>query len=187
MRTIGLFGGSFDPPHVAHLLAAQHALEQLDELWFVPVLVHPGGKRLTGYADRVAMCELAIAPLGPRVRVSRVEEELGREHDGVAATTRDVLELVAARHANTRWRLVMGADLVRTATSWRGWRELVRRAPPIVIARGTRTPDISATQIRAALACRAVDVAAALLPRGVLSYITARQLYAGYAPDIATV
>jgi nicotinate-nucleotide adenylyltransferase len=170
MRTVGLFGGSFDPPHAAHLLAARHALEHhaLDELWFVPVYVHPNGKRLARYADRVAMCELAIAALGPDVRVSRAEEEIG------PCVTLQVLDHLAARHADTRWRLVMGADLLRTAASWCGWSELVARAPPIVIARGTRTPDISATQIRAALARRALDAAAALLPRPVLRYITSR-------------
>ena len=174
MRKVGLFGGSFDPPHLAHLLAAREALvtHGLDELWFVPVYVHPAGKQLAGYADRVAMCELAIHALGPRARVCRAEEELG------PCGTLAVLDHLATRHADTRWRLVMGADLLRSATRWRGWSELVSRAPPIVIARGTRTPAISATQIRAALARRALDIAAALLPRPVLRYITSRGLYA---------
>ncbi len=174
MRTVGLFGGSFDPPHLAHLLAARYALEHhgLDELWFVPVYVHPRRKRLAHYADRVTMCELAIGTLDERVRVSRAEEEIG------ASVTLHVLEYLEARYTATRWRLIMGTDLMRTAASWYGWAELVERAQPIVIARGTTTPDISATQIRAALARRALDVAAALLPPLVTRYITSRGLYA---------
>lgn len=167
MRTVGLFGGSFDPPHVAHVAAALRALEHaLDEIWLVPVLVHPHRKQLAAYADRVAMCELAIAGLGPRVRVSRVEEELG------PCGTLDVLELLEARHPETRWRLVMGDDLLSTASAWRGWHELAVRAPPIVIA---RMWDVSATTIRAELARGAPN--ASVTP-AVRDYITARQLYA---------
>jgi nicotinate-nucleotide adenylyltransferase len=167
MRTVGLFGGSFDPPHVAHVRAARQALEQLDEVWFVPVYVHPRGKRLARYADRVAMCELAIAALGPCARVSRVEQELG------PCVTLDVLDHLMPRHRETSWRLVLGADLARMATRWRGWAEVATRAPPIVIPRS----DVSATKVRAALARRAFDLAAAALPDAVLGYIRSRGLY----------
>lgn len=166
MRTVGLFGGSFNPPHVAHATAAARALQVVDELWFVPVFVHHRGKQLARYDDRVAMCELIAAELGPRVRVSRVEEELG------PCGTLAVVEYLAARHPDTRWRIVMGDDLVSTAFTWRGWHELVVRAPPIVMA---HTPEVSASAVRAALARRerSRDVAPA-----VLDYITSRQLYA---------
>ncbi|NVB83291.1 MAG: nicotinate-nicotinamide nucleotide adenylyltransferase [Kofleriaceae bacterium] len=170
MRTVGLFGGSFDPPHVAHVMAAQQALAQLDEVWFVPVYVHPRGKRLARYADRVAMCELAIAALGPRARVSCIEQELG------PCVTLDVLDHLMPRHRETSWRLVLGADLARAATGWRGWNEVASRAPPIVIAR--EDSDLSATKIRAVLALRAFDLAAAALPGAVLRYIMSRGLYA---------
>lgn len=169
MRTVGLFGGSFDPPHVAHVMAARRALEQLDELWLVPVYVHPRGKRLTRFADRVAMCELAIAGLGPRARVSRVEQEIG------PCGTLDVLEHLTPRHDETSWRLVLGADLARMAPGWRGWAEVATRAPPIVIAR--EASDVSATKVRAALARRAFDLAAATLPHAVLGYIRSHGLY----------
>lgn len=150
MHTVGLFGGSFNPPHVAHATAAARALQVVDELWFVPVIVHPGGKHLARYDDRVAMCELIAAELGPRVQVSRVEEELG------PCGTLAVVEHLAAQYPDVSWRIVMGDDLVSTAFTWRGWHELVLRAPPVVIA---RMPD------------RYVAPA-------VLDYITSRQLYA---------
>jgi nicotinate-nucleotide adenylyltransferase len=92
MRTVGLFGGSFNPPHVAHAAAAARALQVVDEVWFVPVFAHPSGKQLARYDDRVAMCELIAAELGPRVRVSRVEEEIG------PCGTLAVVEHLAAHH-----------------------------------------------------------------------------------------
>jgi nicotinate-nucleotide adenylyltransferase len=167
MTTVGLFGGSFNPPHVAHITAAKRALQVVDEIWFVPVLVHPGGKQLARYGDRVAMCELAVRELGPSARVCRVEEELG------PCGTLAVVDHLAARHADTHWRLVMGDDIVSTAFTWRGWHELVVRAPPVIMA---RTPDVSATAIRARLARG--DGCSALVAPAVLDYITSRQLYA---------
>jgi nicotinate-nucleotide adenylyltransferase len=166
MRTVGLFGGSFNPPHVAHATAAARALQVVDELWFVPVFVHHRGKQLARYDDRVAMCELIAAELGPRVRVSRVEEELG------PCGTLAVVEYLTARHPDLCWRIVMGDDLVSTAFTWRGWHELVVRAPPIVMS---RTPEVSATAVRAALAKH--EGTAHVAP-AVLDYIMARQLYA---------
>ena len=73
MPEIALFGGSFDPPHVGHLLAAAYvlAVEPVDELWFVPVLAHPFGKQFQGtYDHRVELCEKLVQQL-PRARVSR--------------------------------------------------------------------------------------------------------------------
>src|SRR2546430_4459271 len=80
---IALFGGSFDPPHVGHLLAATYVLatEPVGELWLVPVHQHPFGKKLAApFEHRVELCEALIADAGlRRARVSRVEAELGGE------------------------------------------------------------------------------------------------------------
>src|SRR5687767_13987437 len=99
MTRVGLFGGSFNPPHVAHQLVALYVLETqaVDELWFVPTYVHPLAKQkqLVSYRHRVAMCELAAAPLGPRAIVSRVEEELAQRPGFVASRTLDLVEHLA--------------------------------------------------------------------------------------------
>jgi nicotinic acid mononucleotide adenylyltransferase len=130
------------------------------------MLADPGGLPLARFDDRVAMCELIATELGPRVRVSRVEEELGS--CGALA----IVEHLAVQHPDASWRIVMGDDVVSTAFTWRGWHELVVRAPPVVMA---RTVDVSATAIRAALARneRPLFVAPA-----VFDYITQRRLYA---------
>src|SRR5207245_3074255 len=72
MPEIALFGGSFDPPHVGHLLAAAYvlAVEPIDELWLVPVYQHPFAKPLVAsYEHRVALCERLATQL-PRTRGS---------------------------------------------------------------------------------------------------------------------
>ena len=71
---VAIFGGSFNPPHLAHQMAALYVLETaaIDELWIVPAFQHPFGKVLAPFAHRLEMCELAAAALGPRVKVSAV-------------------------------------------------------------------------------------------------------------------
>lgn len=62
-RTIAIYGGSFDPPHVGHLLVATHVLatQPVDELWFVPTHTHMLGKQLTEFTHRLAMTKLLVA------------------------------------------------------------------------------------------------------------------------------
>src|SRR5262245_29965318 len=94
---IGLFGGSFNPPHAAHQMVALYVLETqpIDELWFVPTWRHVFGKDLAPFDDRVRMCELAAAPLGSRAVVSRIEAELAARPGFVASRTLDTIEAIA--------------------------------------------------------------------------------------------
>jgi nicotinate-nucleotide adenylyltransferase len=188
MTRVALFGGSFNPPHVAHQLVALYVLETqpVDELWFVPTYAHPFGKQLVPYEHRIAMCELAAAPLGPRVRVSRAEAELAARPGFVASHTLDLVDLVAAQgHA---LRLVVGADILAEAEHWHRWDDVIARAPLIVIGRaghplapgsvatGVTMPEVSATRVRDLLAHSGPDVTG-LVPRGVLRYIAEHHLY----------
>jgi len=60
MTAIALFGGSFNPPHVAHQMVALFVLETapVDELWITPTYRHAFSKQLVDYEHRIAMCEL---------------------------------------------------------------------------------------------------------------------------------
>lgn len=187
MTRVALFGGSFNPPHVAHQLVALYVLEtcDVDELWFVPTYVHPFGKALASYEHRVAMCELACAALGPRATVSRAEQELATRPGFVASRTLDLVSMLSESGQRT-FRLVVGADILGETSQWYRWDELVARTQPIVVARagapssdlgsGVVMPDVSATQVRAMLASGDSRVSA-LLPRGVLRYIAGHGLY----------
>ena len=190
MRTVGLFGGSFHPPHVAHPLVALYVLETVvDEVWFVPTYSHPFGKHLAPYEHRVAMCELATAALGALAQVSRAEQELALRPDFVASRTLDLVEHLIAKHAEAQFRLVVGADILGERDKWYRWDDVIARAPLVVIGRGgyelpagtvetgVAMPEISATRIRELLAARDPAVSS-LLPREILRYIARHGLYA---------
>ena len=173
MPEIALFGGSFDPPHVGHLLAAAYVLatEPIDELWFVPVLQHPFAKPLAApYDHRVLLCERLAAQL-PRARVSRAEEESGQ------ARTVDLLEWLHRRHPGTRWTLVLGSDLDAEKPQWKRFDRVEQLARIVSVRRGgyegadaaVTLPEVSSTQVRALL--RSGGDASRLVPRTVLEAI----------------
>lgn len=207
MTRVALFGGSFNPPHVAHQLVALYVLETqpVDELWFVPVYTHVFGKHLAPYADRTAMCELAIQPLGLRARVCRAEEDLAQAPGFAGSRTLDLIEHLIQRHPASSFRLVIGTDILAETEKWHRWDAVVAAAPLIVVGRaglaavpagstvtGLTMPEVSSTAIRSALAGLGPGVrdalargevppeaegVASLLPASVLRYIAERDHY----------
>jgi nicotinate-nucleotide adenylyltransferase len=177
MAEIALFGGSFDPPHVGHVLAAAYVLstEPVDELWFVPVHEHPLGKKMAASFDhRVELCEKAAQDLR-RVRVSRVERELGGE-----GRTVDLLEHLHAAHRQHRWALVLGADLAAERAQWKRFDRIEQLARIVAIPRagfseGAVLPEVSSTQVREVL--RAGGDGSRLVPRAVLEAIRVAGTY----------
>ena len=183
--TIALFGGSFNPPHVAHQLVALYVLEthaDVEALWFVPTFTHVFGKSLAPFEHRYAMCELAAAPLGARAVVSDVERTLAQRPEFTVNRTLDLIEYLEGS-TGQRFRLVVGADILGETDKWHRWDEVARRAPPIVVSRpgfpgGTGVAiDVSSTKIRELLAAGDREGASALVPASVLRYIAANQLY----------
>ena len=190
MRRIGIFGGSFDPVHNAHVALAKVALEQLDldEIRWVPVWqAWQKTRRLAPAADREAMVRLAIAG-EPRFVLERCE--LRRR--GNSFTLDTVRELRAAE-PDIEWYLILGQDQYAGLHTWRDWRELVALvtlviapragAPPVdpqVAGTPHRTVELpmmseSSTDIRSAIA--AGQPIEALVPVAVASYIERHHLY----------
>jgi nicotinate-nucleotide adenylyltransferase len=176
---VAFFGGSFNPPHVAHQLVSLYVLETepMDELWLVPCWKHPFDKPLAPYPQRLRMCELAAAALGPRARASDIEGRLGGE-------SRTLLTLKALRdeRPDCEFHLVVGADIEPELPSWYGAEELVRTVPRIVVGRGgfsggatIAMPTVSSTEVRRRLA--AGQSVAGLLPHAVADYIQEHHLY----------
>lgn len=186
-RTVAVFGGSFDPPHVAHVLAVAYALsvEPIDEVLVVPVFRHPFAKDLTSFEDRAAMCRLALGWIAG-VRVSDVERELGGE-----SRTLRTLEHLGAEHPEWSLRLLVGADVLLDASKWHRFDRVTELAPLLVLGRAgveqveapePLLPRVSSTRIRAALRAGRVDEVRHLLPRSVVDYILARGLYRSEQP-----
>jgi nicotinate-nucleotide adenylyltransferase len=175
---IALFGGSFDPPHLGHVLAAAYVLatEPVDELWLLPVHEHPLGKKpAASFEHRVALCELAVRDLS-RVSVSRLEGELGGE-----GRTVDLLEHLHRERPGDSFALVLGGDLVAERPQWKRFERIAELSRVVTLARSgfnerALLPEISSTQVRALLAAGSPDLAR-LVPRAVLEAIRAAGTY----------
>lgn len=161
---LGVFGGTFDPPHVGHLLAASDAAEalRLDRLLFVPAGVQPfkvGGIVATG-AQRLAMLALMIGT-DARFAVDPIEVERA----GLSYTV-DTLAALAGREPGAHRFLLVGADLATQLAAWRDPARIAALAEIVVLTRGeeepggpplavpvtrlpTRRMDVSSTEIRA--------------------------------------
>lgn len=135
-QRIGLFGGSFDPVHNAHLALARSAIDALalDELLWIPAGdAWQKARKLSAAHDRVAMLELAIGS-APRQRIERCEIERG----GPSYTMDTVAGLQALRPHATWW-LLLGQDQLANLPSWHRWRELVAR---VQLAVANRAGDV---------------------------------------------
>ena len=177
MPEIALFGGSFDPPHVGHVLAAHYLLatEPFDRLWLVPVHEHPLGKKLAAsFEHRVELCRLAVKDLA-RVEISTAEEDLGGE-----GRTVDLLEHLVARYPGTKFALVLGTDLVAERPLWKRYDRIQELARIVPLQRAgyageALLPEVSSTQVRALL--KAGQDVSHLVPRAVLQAIHAAGTY----------
>jgi len=181
---VALFGGSFNPPHVGHQLAALYVLETapVDALWLLPCFQHAFDKALEPFKHRVAMCGAMAAALGPRVRVETIEGAMGG-----ASRTLNTVKALRAAYPEHRFSLMIGSDLKAERQTWYGADELMTLVDFLVVGRAGADPSttvampaISSTEVRQRLGTGLpVD---AFVPRAVLKVIEERQLYAGAHP-----
>jgi nicotinate-nucleotide adenylyltransferase len=114
---LGLLGGTFNPPHIAHLVCAEEALEQLglDRIELVPVNTPPHKQAPDdpGVACRVELCELAVAG-NDRVGVSREDADV----PGPSFTV-DTLRRLHARRPQDELTFIVGGDMAHSLPAWR--------------------------------------------------------------------
>ena len=132
---LGVLGGTFDPPHLGHLLAASDAFEalSLDKLLFVPAKVPPYKSRTVQATpeQRLRMLELSIGD-DPRFEASRLE----LERDGLSFTV-DTLDLLAKSTPGASLFMLIGEDLATQIASWRDARRIAELATIVVLVRAT--------------------------------------------------
>jgi nicotinate-nucleotide adenylyltransferase len=202
---IGIYGGSFNPVHLGHLIAAECCREQarLDRVLFMPAATppHKQGQLLADAADRVAMLTLAVGG-HEAFAVSTIEVDRG----GVSYTV-DTLAVLAERHPHDTLVLVLGPDALAQLPTWREPRTIADRCELVavererlddvaVIARDARLADLLGQERLAALIAarvrmpaigvRASDLRAAVAsgtsiryrtPRAVEAFIMSHGLY----------
>ena len=138
---LGVFGGTFDPPHLGHLILAAEACSKLGLerlLWVLtPVPPHKLDQRITPLEHRLAMVRLAIQDT-PAFELSRVEIDRPGPHYMV-----DTLGLLAKEHPSAELVLLIGGDSLRDLPTWHRPAELVAACDEIgVIRRPGDSPDL---------------------------------------------
>ncbi|MEM7327439.1 MAG: nicotinate (nicotinamide) nucleotide adenylyltransferase [Pseudomonadota bacterium] len=127
---IGLFGGSFDPPHRGHLHVAQTAMQRLglDQVWWFPTPGNPLKEAPSDYTARLQAVE-DLTQHHRRFRVSAVEKELNLRY------TVDLVKQLRqhCRQAQLVW--IIGGDSLMTFHFWKDWRALTEMIPVAVVAR----------------------------------------------------
>ncbi|HYV98220.1 MAG TPA: nicotinate-nucleotide adenylyltransferase [Gemmatimonadaceae bacterium] len=186
MRKVGVFGGTFDPPHVGHLLAASDAQEALglDQVLFVPAFAQPlKSAPCAPPADRLEMVR-RLCQGDARFAVDAIEIERA----GVSFTV-DTLRALKAREPSAALFLLVGEDAAGTLPNWREPDAILGLAEVVVLTRGaggvesgtafrrvaTRRVDISSTEIRAR--ARSGSSLNGFVVDRVAAYIAERGLY----------
>jgi nicotinate-nucleotide adenylyltransferase len=187
---IGMLGGSFDPPHVGHLLIAVDAFEALalDKLFFLPAAIQPLkiGQAGASARDRVEMVRRLVGD-DPRFGVDTIEVDRA----GVSYSV-DTVTAYAGRYPEAQRFFLVGADVMPTFGEWREPDRIMRQAEVVVMRRGnegegaeqwrtrfrqltTRRIDVSSTEIRARV--RASQSIGGFVPPSVAAYIAEAGLY----------
>jgi nicotinate-nucleotide adenylyltransferase len=187
---IGLLGGSFDPPHNGHLLAAGDAFDELalDRVILIPTAIQPlkGEVRGAAPAHRLAMVRLLVEG-DARFAVDSVEVDRG----GLSYTV-DTLSALAAREPAADRFMLVGADVLPSFGQWREPHRIMELATIVVLQRtgeavdlsrapagvrvlATRRIDISSTEIRQR--AREGKSIRGFVPDSVAAYIAAERLY----------
>jgi nicotinate-nucleotide adenylyltransferase len=189
---IGVFGGTFDPIHVGHLVAAVNARHALDLDRVILMVANlpwqkVGQRTVTSAEDRFAMVQAAVGDV-PGLEAGRLEIDRGGE-----SHTADTLEELARFDPDAQLYLIVGWDVADGLTSWDRWETIQRLAVLVVVNRpGTKRPssldgwrveevtvpdlEISSTDLRARAADgRPLDY---LVPEAAVRCLRARALYA---------
>lgn len=191
---VGLFGGTFNPPHLAHLVIAEVVRDQfgLDEVLWMPSRnpPHKDDDDVAPAACRLAMTRLTVQD-NPSFRASKME----MERDGPSYTVETLRQLQKC-HPSASFSLIIGGDSLRTFDEWHRGNEIIERAPLIVYDRphageseeclppqdrvhfvDAPMIDISSTDIRAR--CRKGQSIRYMVPEPVRTYIRKHGIYRG--------
>lgn len=159
--TVGLFGGSFNPPHEGHLLVTELGLRRirLDQVWW---MVTPGNplkdtSELPPLAERCALSSAMIED--PRVKVTAFEARYRTRY------TAETLQIVKKRNPQVRFVWLMGADNLASFHKWQDWQHIAKTFPIAVIDRpGSTLAYLSSKMAKTFYQARVDESDAALLP-----------------------
>ncbi len=161
---LAVLGGSFDPPHIGHVLIPTYLLTRglAARVLVVPCWAHPFAKRMSPFLDRLTWTRLAMAVHGPAVEVSDIELALAEARPAVTPSySHEMLTAVAAAFPDYQVRLVIGSDIIADGEvkRWKDYPRIAREFTPIVVPRmgyadpsSCALPEVSSSAVRAWLA-----------------------------------
>jgi nicotinate-nucleotide adenylyltransferase len=161
-QRIGLLGGSFNPPHRAHVAISEAVMKRLglDAVWW---LVTPGNPLkshgdLAPLTERLAACRRLVT--NPRIKITALEADLG------SASTAVTLSFLTRRYPDVHFVWIMGGDNLAGFHRWAAWRRIAALMPFVVADRPQwRLAALSSPAARALARFRLGDEAAATLAR----------------------
>ncbi|HSW61014.1 MAG TPA: nicotinate-nicotinamide nucleotide adenylyltransferase [bacterium] len=179
IKNIAIFGGKFDPPHLAHRMTIDLAFDKykMDEVWLIPSFNHPFGFKTTSFEHRLEMCRI-MSKLwkNDKVKVMDVEKEIG------TGFTIDLIKHLLSEYPDFSFHLFIGADNWKNKEKWKEFNELEQICKSIkVIGRGkdefdgSALPDISSTMIKEMI--RQNEPVHRFLSEGIEDYIRKNSLY----------
>lgn len=140
MRKVGLLGGTFDPIHYGHLIAAQAAKEaaKLEEVWFIPTSTPPHKPQPGAQASQRSMMVMGAIKDNPDFHLEAIE--LNRE--GTSYTI-DTVSAIQDQHPEVMFYWIVGSDMVKDLPNWRKIEELAERISFIGLERPDQPSDDS--------------------------------------------
>lgn len=178
---VGVFGGTFDPPHVAHLEIASEVKDTglVDKVLMVPCFRHVFDKKPVSFYHRIQMCRQLVNGVD-FIEVSDIEKKMETPGRSLA-----LIEALEGLYPTCTFRLVLGADIYLEKDKWHRFDLIEQKASPIYFARKgvsvakegwLRAPtDVSSSEIRERL--QRHESTAGLTTEAVLAYIVEHQLY----------
>jgi len=171
---IALFGGSFDPPHLAHVQVIQYLLDsgRYDEVWVIPSRQNPFKEKGLSFETRLKMCDLAFGGWGPRVQCRRDEEKL-------SGYTIDLIRALKDQNPQHQFTFVAGSDLRDQVKDWKDGGALIKMIDfeflPRPPEQGSPFLPLSSTWVRAQLAQG--EAPDKFLPEKVAEFVEREQIY----------
>lgn len=122
-KSIGLFGSSFNPPHIGHFEVLKNLSEKnlFEEIWLLPVFKHPFRKDLWPYEWRLKLAKLLLKDLDQtRIKISEIEKELGKNPSYMF----DTVMALKQRHPDFHFTLILGSDCKKDLPRWHRYENL---------------------------------------------------------------
>jgi nicotinate-nucleotide adenylyltransferase len=189
---VALFGGSFNPPHIAHQLICLYLIEykDFDRIILIPCHSHPFNKDLADFDHRLEMCKLLVESLGNKATISTVERFLAQQTNNKNYTI-DTIKDFVNRFPDYEFTLVIGSDIVNDLDKWKDFHEIRKLVDIMVHSRSGHVapnnniwrfditefdgPEISSTEIRRRInAGESIDN---VVPTSIRKYIKKNRLY----------